>query len=115
MKYFRALYKIETKARENNLSSEKRYNLRQEKSLPILVSFKSWLDTHLTKVPEQSKIGGAVRYTLSNWELLTNYLKDGRVEIDNNLLENTIRPFALGRKNWIFAGWLSTLLQYAIQ
>jgi transposase len=104
MKYFRALYKIETKARENNLSSEKRYNLRQEKSLPILVSFKSWLDKHLTKVPEQSKIGGAVRYTLSNWELLTNYLKDGRVEIDNNLLENTIRPFALGRKNWMFAG-----------
>jgi transposase len=52
----------------------------------------------------QSKIGEAIRYTLSNWELLSNYLKDGRIEIDNNLLENAIRPFAIGRKNWLFHG-----------
>lgn len=104
MKYFRALYKIETMARENNLSAEKRSSFRREKSQPILIAFKIWLDINLTKVPEQSKIGGAIRYALSNWELLTNYLKDGRIEIDNNLLENAIRPFALGRKNWLFAG-----------
>jgi len=104
IKYFRALYKIESRARENNLSAQARYRLRQEKSQPILISFKAWLDTHLTKTPEQSKIGGAIRYTLSNWEALTNFLKDGRIEIDNNLLENAIRPFALGRKNWMFAG-----------
>jgi transposase len=104
IKYFRALYKIENYARENNLSSEKRFVLREEKSEPILTSFKTWLDTNLTKTPEQSKIGGAIRYSLSNWEALTNYLKDGRIEIDNNLLENAIRPFALGRKNWMFAG-----------
>ena len=101
IKYFRALYKIESRARENNLSAQARYRLRQEKSQPILISFKTWLDTHLTKTPEQSKIGGAIRYTLSNWEVLTSFLKDGRIEIDNNLLENAIRPFALGRKNWM--------------
>lgn len=104
IKYFRALYKIENTFRENNYSSEQRFQLRQEKPQPILIAFKTWLDTHLTKVPEQSKIGGAIRYSLSNWELLTNYLKDGRIEIDNNLLENVIRPFALGRKNWLFSG-----------
>ncbi|MEO8402928.1 MAG: IS66 family transposase [Gammaproteobacteria bacterium] len=104
IKYFRALYKIESCARENDLSAQARYTFRQEKSQPILTSFKAWLDTHLTKAPEQSKIGGAIRYTLSNWEALTTYLKDGRIEIDNNLLENAIRPFALGRKNWMFAG-----------
>lgn len=104
VKYFRALYKVEKEARENNYTPEKRFQLRKEKSEPILTAFKSWLDTNLTKTPEQSKIGGAIRYALSNWELLINYLKDGRIEIDNNLLENSIRPFALGRKNWLFAG-----------
>ncbi len=104
MKYFRALYKIENTARKNNDSPENRFKLRYEKSQPILTALKTWLDTHLTKVPEQSKISGAIRYTLSNWALLTNYLKDGRIEIDNNLIKNAIRPFALGRKNWLFAG-----------
>ncbi|HVY53744.1 MAG TPA: IS66 family transposase [Gammaproteobacteria bacterium] len=104
IKYFRALYKIEKDMRENNLSPEKRCDLRDEKSKPILTSFKTWLDIHLTKTPEQSKIGLAIRYSLSNWDELTAFLKDGRIEIDNNLLENAIRPFALGRKNWLFAG-----------
>jgi transposase len=104
LKYFRAIYKIEKNAREDNLSNEKRFELRKEKAEPILTSFKTWLDTHLTKTPEQSKIGGAIRYALAHWEVLISYLKDGRIEIDNNLLENAIRPFALGRKNWLFAG-----------
>jgi transposase len=56
------------------------------------------------KTPEQSKIGKAIRYCLNNWAELTNYLMDGRIEIDNNLIENAIRPFALGRKNWLFHG-----------
>jgi hypothetical protein len=97
VKFFKALYKIEKEARDGNLSSRDRFDLRVEKSTPILKSFKSWLDNHLTKTPVQSKIGEAIRYTQSNWVLLNNYLKDGRIEIDNNLLENAIRPFALGR------------------
>jgi len=102
IKYFKALYKIEKEARENNLSAQERFVLRDEKSRPILISFKAWLDIHLTKTPVQSKIGEAIHYALNNWVLLNNYLKDGRIEIDNNLLENAIRPFALGRKNWLF-------------
>jgi hypothetical protein len=104
IKYCKALYRIEKEARAGNLSAQERHALRDEKSRPILASFKTWLDTHLTKTPVQSKIGEAIRYALTNWELLNNYLKDGRIEIDNNLLENAIRPFAVGRKNWLFMG-----------
>lgn len=102
IKFFKALYKIEKEARDKNLSAEERYFLREQKSASILESFKHWLDIHLTKISPQSKIYEAIRYTLSNWKFLNSYLKDGRVEIDNNLLENAIRPFALGRKNWLF-------------
>jgi len=102
--FFKALYRIEKEAREAKVSPEERFRLREEKAKPMLTAFKAWLDSYLTKTPTQSKISEAIRYTLSNWELLTNYLKDGRIEIDNNLLENAIRPFALGRKNWLFMG-----------
>lgn len=104
IKFFKALYKIEKGSQESNASPSDRFALRNEKAKPILAAFKTWLDTNLTKTPIQSKIGDAIRYTLSNWELLNNYLNDGRIEIDNNLLENAIRPFALGRKNWMFMG-----------
>jgi transposase len=104
IKFFKALYKIEKEARDNHLSSQDRYQLREENAVSILTAFKEWLDTNLTKVPIQSKIHDAICYTLSNWEYLNNYLKDGRIEIDNNLIENAIRPFALGRKNWLFHG-----------
>jgi len=102
--FFRKLYRIEKIARENHFSSESRHALRQEKSKPVLDAFKIWLDHHLTKTSEQAKIGKAIRYCLNHWPELNNYLKDGRIEIDNNLTENTIRPFALGRKNWLFMG-----------
>jgi transposase len=92
-----------SQAQEKKLPPEERYNLRQEKSVPILEAFKNWLDTHLTKTYPHSKIYEAIRYSLGNWDYLNNYLKDGRIEIDNNLLENAIRPFALGRKNWLFS------------
>ncbi len=104
IKFFKALYKIEKEAREANVSPSARFALRDEKSKTILATFKTWLDNNLTKTPVQSKIGEAIRYSLSNWVLLNNYLKDGRIEIDNNLLENAIRPFAIGRKNWLFMG-----------
>lgn len=104
LKFYRKLYAIEKEARKNNLSSEQRYQLRNDKSETVLDAFKKWLDHHLLKTSEQGKIGKAIRYCLTHWIELTNYLKDGRVEIDNNLLENAIRPFALGRKNWLFSG-----------
>lgn len=104
IKFYRKLYAIEKEARESNYSSEQRYQLRNEKSLTILNTFKKWLDHHLPKTSEQGKIGKAIRYCVSHWDDLTSYLKDGRIEIDNNLIENAIRPFALGRKNWLFSG-----------
>ncbi len=104
LKFYRKLYAIEKEARENNFSLERRHEIRKEKSVPILEAFKQWLDHHLLKTSDQGKIGKAIRYCLTNWNELTNYLKDGRIEIDNNLIENAIRPFALGRKNWLFSG-----------
>jgi transposase len=104
LKFYRKLYAIENIARENKFSYEQRYQLREEKSKPIINAFKKWLDHNLTKTSEQGKIGKAIRYCLNHWADLTNYLKDGCIEIDNNLVENVIRPFALGRKNWMFAG-----------
>lgn len=71
--------------------------------MPILTELKTWLDHSLPKTPEQSKIGKAIRYCIIHGPSRINYLKDGRLEIDNNRVENAIRPFALGRKNWIFS------------
>lgn len=102
LKFYRKLYAVEKEARENQLSKEARHQLRQEKSVPVLATFKKWLDHHLPKTSEQGAIGKAIRYCISHWNELNNYLKDGRIEIDNNLVENAIRPFALGRKNWLF-------------
>jgi len=104
IKYLQHLYAIEKYARENNLSPQQRYELRQQKAPPIFAEFKTWLETYLTKVPKQHKLGQGIQYVLRHWKELTAYLKDGRLEIDNNLVENLIRPLALGRKNWMFAG-----------
>ena len=87
-----------------NFAAEQRYQLRKQQAPPILEEFKSWLDHHLTKVPPQQKLGQAIQYSLRQWTLLNHYLKDGRIEIDNNRIENVIRPFAVGRKNWLFSG-----------
>jgi hypothetical protein len=102
--FFQKLYFIEKQAREAALLPEERHALRQNKAPPILAAFKIWLERYLTKTSEQSKIGKAIRYTLNHWAALTCYLQDGRIEIDNNAVENRIRPFAVGRKNWLFAG-----------
>lgn len=104
LSFFKKLYAIEKQARENNLTAEQRYELREKQAPPILSEFKQWLENHLTKVPPQQKLGQAIQYSLGNWKELGHYLKDGCIEIDNNLVENAIRPFAIGRKNWLFCG-----------
>lgn len=81
LKFYRKLYAIENEARDNQLTPEARYQLRQEKSIPILDAFKKWLDHHLTKTSEQGAIGKAIRYCLAHWVELNNYLNDGHVEI----------------------------------
>ena len=66
--------------------------------------FKDWLETKHPLVPPKSLLGQAISYTLSNWKKLIIYIEDGRLRPDNNLVENAIRPFVVGRKNWLFAG-----------
>jgi len=98
------LYAVEKYARQENLDFNQREQLRQDKALPILRSFKTWLDDSAKTVPPKSPIGEAISYALKHWNELIKYIDNGEVEIDNNGIENLIRPFALGRKNWLFCG-----------
>lgn len=98
------LYALERKAREREVSFETRKRYRQLYAKPILVELGTWLKTHLTQTLPKSAIGQAIAYTYNLWDRLTAYINDGRYEIDNNLIENAIRPLALGRKNYLFAG-----------
>ena len=97
-----SLYKIEEEIKD--LTSDERKRIRHEKGIPILKGYKEWLDHYAGKVPPKSPIGKAIAYSRNNWAELTRYLDDGRLEIDNNATERCIRPFALGRRNWLFMG-----------
>jgi transposase len=94
---------IEEKAKMDKLTPEQRYQLRQRHAAPILESFKAWLDKQIHTVPPKTLIGEAIGYTLNQWDKLMVYLQDGRLEISNNRTERAIKPFATGRKNWLFA------------
>jgi hypothetical protein len=100
----RQLYLIEREARDRDLSFEQRKYLRLEQSLPVLQELEAWMKEQLPDVLPKSSIGQAISYTLGLWNRLTRYINHGQVEIDNNLIENSIRPVALGRKNYLFAG-----------
>jgi hypothetical protein len=106
---------VERHARDECLRAQQRHHLRQEISLPILTSLRPMLQNIQARVLPQSPLGKAARYCLAEWEALNCYLKDGRLEIDNNLTENAIRPSAVGKKNWLFighpdAGWRSAVI-----
>jgi len=90
--------------REQSLSVQELYSLRQQQALPILKSLKTWMMDAYSKVVPQSTIGKALNYSLQRWDKLCLYAQDGRLQIDNNLVENAIRPVAIGRKNYMFAG-----------
>lgn len=98
------LYDVEQEARERGLSYEARKTLRLEKAVPVLDKIKVWLEKSVRGSPPKGKLGQAINYMLERWGALTNYLKEGYLEIDNNRIENDIRPLALGKNNWIFAG-----------
>jgi transposase len=101
---YRRLFDVERDARERNLSPDDRLALRKEKAEPIIAGFKGWLDAEVHTVRPKSRIGKAMLYCLGRWKELVRFLEDGRIELSNNLVENPVRPFALGRKNWLFAG-----------
>lgn len=104
LKLIQSLYAIEQKARDNELDYQQIKQLRQSESVPQLKQFEQWLKKEIYNVLPQSAIGKAISYTISLWERLERYTQDGRFQIDNNLIENSIRPVALGRKNYLFAG-----------
>jgi transposase len=101
--YIGKLYLIEKECAEQQLKPEQIARERQSRAGPILDQFKEWLDKRSHQVPPGSTLGKAISYTLGQWERLVVYLKDGRLRPDNNLAENAIRPFVVGRKNWLFA------------
>ena len=80
-----------------------RYAHRQQHAQPILDELRTWLDESLPQVPPQSATGKALYYLHNEWPKLIGYLNDGRLEVDNNLTENAIRPFVIGRRNWLFS------------
>ena len=98
------LYRIEKELKENNASPDEIYEARQNKSKPILDDFKFWLDENIARVPPKSPIGKAINYSLKHWASLIRYIDDGRLEIDNNRSERAIKPFVIGRRNWLFHG-----------
>lgn len=100
----RKLYDVEHLAREQHLTSTERKQLRLEHALPLINTIGAWLVAHLDQTTPKSPIGMAIGYAISLWDELQTYLLDGSLEIDNNLVENAIRPLALGRKNYLFAG-----------
>jgi transposase len=102
--FIRKLYRLEKQAKDDKLDAAAIYEMRQTYARPILNSMKQWLDGFKGKVPPTSLLGKAVNYCLSQWHRLKNYIKDGNASIDNNVAENAIRPFVVGRKNWLFSG-----------
>lgn len=98
------LYALEKVARHQELDPVAICEMRQSQAKPILAQFKKWLDKRKDQVPPKSLLGVAVNYCLGQWRRLANYINDGHAGIDNNVVENAIRPFALGRKNWLFSG-----------
>lgn len=98
------LYTIERKAKERGINAITRKRYRNSYALPVLNELESWLIDNQLKVLPKSSIGRAINYTLNIFPNLKRYIEDGRYEIDNNMIENTIRPLAIGRKNYLFAG-----------
>jgi len=96
------LYVVERELRDN--SPAERKAARAVRSTPILDKIKAWLDEKATKVLPKGLLGKAIAYTLGLWPQLTTFLEDGHIPIDNNLAENAIRPFVVGRKNFLFSG-----------
>src|SRR5205814_10247402 len=96
---FAKLYDIERKAKDTQLSSEKIFELRQKEAIPVLEALGKWMKEQYMHVLPRSPIGKALGYSIERWNELIIYAADGKLNIDNNPVENSIRPVAIGRKN----------------
>ena len=102
LRRIQALYAVENDVRGR--PPDERQRVREKRAGPLLGEMCVWLDETLRRTSRRSDLAAAIRYALSRWTALTRYAGDGRIEIDNNPVERAIRPIALGRKNWLFAG-----------
>ena len=103
IKHIKKLYTLENDLRSKKLSLEDFLEQRKNKAEPILDTFKQWLDKRSENVLPESALGKAVHYALNQWDYLIRYLESPYLTPDNNASENAIRPFVLGRKNWLFS------------
>ena len=99
--WFQKLYRIEQGIKGK--TQEERYQQRQSKTERLLKAFEAWLDKSVSQVPPKSKLGVAINYSLNQWSKLTRIVEDGRLSIDNNRAERSVRPFTVGRNNWLFS------------
>ena len=95
------LYAVEIRCSSSDAAT--RHRNREEQSVPVLEAFYEWLLNVQNKVPPKTALGKAINYTLQYWPELKMYVDNGSWPIDNNLAENAIRPFVIGRKNWLFS------------
>jgi transposase len=114
MALIQELYDVERQAREGQLTADQRKELRLEKSLPVYNLLGKFIASNLQKALPKSTIGKALKYSFDRWVELGIYINNGLLEIDNNLVENAIRPIAIGRKNWLFAGTHESAQRLAI-
>jgi len=104
LKFFVQLYEVERDV--SDAPPEQRKQLRQQRSRPVADALHQWLVQQRQKVPDGSATAKAIDYSLNRWAALTRYIDDGELPVDNNWVENQIRPIAIGRNNWLFAGSL---------
>jgi transposase len=95
------LYRVEKEGED--YTADQRYEIRQKQSKAILSKLRKWLDKAIANTPPKTAIGIAVQYLQNQWSRLIGYVEDGSYPIDNNRAENSIRPFVIGRKNWLFS------------
>jgi transposase len=102
--YISQLYDVEREVKD--LNADERRQIRQAKSKPLVGAFHQWMMLQRTRITDGSATAKALDYSLKRWDALTRFLDDGQLPIDNNWIENQIRPIAIGRNNWLFAGSL---------
>ena len=104
LQQFARVYEIEREVKE--IATDQRQTIRQQQTKPLLDALHQWMVLQRQKVPEGSASAKALDYSLRRWEALTRFVDDGQLPVDNNWIENQIRPIAIGRNNWLFAGSL---------
>jgi transposase len=104
LQQFAEIYEIEREIKE--LEPDERRRIRQQKTKPLIGDLHAWLMTNRHQITDGTATAKALDYSLKRWEALTRFVDDGQLPVDNNHIENQIRPVAIGRNNWLFAGSL---------